>query len=104
MRDASFADDDIEVFSGESGANMLDLSGQEHGVVPRFMRDLEALLVPEDGDTFREADLAMRGGAFTVAVRMDGREDLKPKVGEIFRSHGGTLIRYWKHWVVESLD
>jgi hypothetical protein len=35
---------------------------------------------------------------------MDGREKLTPKVGGIFRSHGGTLIRYWKHWVVESLD
>jgi len=104
LRDLGFGDADIEVFSGESGADMLDLSGQEHGVVPRFMRNLEALLVPEDGDTFRHADVAMRGGAFTVAVRMDGRETLKPRVGEILRANDGTLIRYWKHWVVESLD
>ena len=104
LHEVGFEDADIEVFSGEEGANVLDLSGQSHGVMPRFMRNLEALLVPEDADTFRRADEAMRGGAVAVAVRMDRRETLKPKVGEIFRSHGGTLIRYWKHWVVESLD
>ena len=104
LRSLGFGDTDIEVFSGQAGAKVLDLSGEAHGVMPRFIRNLEALLVPEDGETFRQADEAMRGGGFTIAVRMDGREALKPKVGEVFRSHGGTLIRYWKHWVVESLD
>jgi len=104
LHELGFDAADIEVFSGEPGAKMLDLSGEEHGAMPRLIRNLEALLVPEDGDTFRRADVAMRGGAFTVAVRMDGRETPKPQVGEILRSHGGTLIRYWKHWVVESLD
>ena len=104
LHELGFGDADIDVFSGEAGANVLDLSGEAHGVMPRFMRNLEALLVPEDAETFRRAEEAMRGGAFAVAVRMDGREASKPKVGEIFKSHGGTLIRYWKHWVVESLD
>jgi hypothetical protein len=104
LHELGFGDADIEVFSGDAGAQVLDLSGQAHGIMPRLIRNLEALLVPEDGDTFRRADQAMRDGAFTVAVRMDGREALKPRVGELFRAHGGTLIRYWKRWVVESLD
>ena len=104
LQELGFDGADIEVFAGESGARVLDLSGQAHGAMPRLMRNLEALLVPEDADTFRQADQAMRDGAFTVAVRMDNREELKPRVVHVFRAHGGTLIRYWKRWVVESLD
>ncbi|HEY0875382.1 MAG TPA: hypothetical protein VGD94_18040 [Vicinamibacterales bacterium] len=98
-----YTGDRIEVFVGETGAERLDLSGEAHGTAVRRLRNLEALLVPETGETLRRADEELRAGGVFVAVRLDDDEG-KEEVAAAFRKHRGSVIRYWSRWVVESLD
>lgn len=98
-----YSGDRVEAFIGESGAETLDLSGEAHGTATRRLRNLEALLVPESGDTLRRADAALRAGGVFVAVRLEGEKG-KDEVAATFRKHHGTVIRYWSRWMIESLD
>lgn len=93
----------MQVFIGQAGAEQLDLSGEAHGTVTRRLRNIESLLVPETGETFKQADASLRAGGVFVAVRLDGEQG-KEEVAAIFRKHHGTVIRYWSRWIVESLD
>jgi hypothetical protein len=93
----------VEVFIGEAGADTLDLSGEAHGTATRRLRNLEALLIPESGETLRQADTMLRAGGVVVAVRLDDGKG-KEEVAATFRQHHGTVVRYWSRWIVESLD
>jgi hypothetical protein len=95
--------DRMEVFIGEAGAEQLDLSGEAHGTVTRRFRNLEALLIPESGETLRRADAALRAGGVVLAVRLDGEKG-KEEVAACFRKHHGTVIRFWSRWAIETLD
>ena len=95
--------DRLEVFIGEAGADQLDLSGDAHGTTTRRLRNLQALLIPETGQTLQHADDALRAGGVIVAARPES-DDAKAEVAAILRKHQGTVIRYWSRWVVESLD
>jgi hypothetical protein len=60
-------------------------------------------LAPESGETLRRADSTLRAGGVFVAVRLNDAEG-KDEVAATFRKHHGAVIRYWSHWIVESLD
>lgn len=93
----------IEAFVGEEGAETLDLSGEAHGAVTRRLRNIEALLIPESGATFQQADEALHSGGVFLAVQLDDKEQ-KDRVAAALRKHHGTVIRYWSRWVIEALD
>jgi hypothetical protein len=99
---AGFRDDQIDVFSGESGADQLDTEGRLHGVWVRFVRALEDLFTDE-AQLFRRADETMRSGGSVVAVFTAGREEERRRASEILKSHGGTDTVYWGGWVTEHM-
>jgi hypothetical protein len=104
LNDLGFDGRSMDVFVGEEGADVLDLSGERHGTVTRALRNAEALLVLIAGESFRRADSALRAGGAAVAVLMDGRENLKDKVVSVLKAHRGSLIRYFSRWTIEELD
>jgi hypothetical protein len=81
-----FAGQNIDVFVGEEGANMLDLTGERHGPMTRRLRDVEPLLILI-ADSFRQADAALRAGGTAVAVVLDGKESLK-EPRPVLTNHG----------------
>jgi hypothetical protein len=99
---AGFRDDQIDVFSGEAGADQLDTQGHSHGVWVRFVRALEDLFTDE-AHLFRRADETMRSGGSVVAVFTAGREEERRRAAEILKAHGGTDTVYWGGWVTEHM-
>lgn len=92
----------IDVFVGETGAETLDLSADHHGAAARTIRNMEAIMVLEAGDSHRRADDALRSGGALLAVLMDGKEDQKDAVVETLKRNNASLIRYWGRWSIES--
>ncbi len=104
LRTLGLADEAIELFVGEEGADTLDLPADRHGITARRLRNMEAFMVLEAGDSHRRADEAMRQGGAALVVRMDGHEALKDEVvAALLRNHG-WLVRYWGRWSIESFD
>jgi len=64
---AGFRDDQIDIFTGEIGADQLDSNGRLHGVWVRFVRSLQDILM-DDAKLFHRADETMRTGRSVVAV------------------------------------
>jgi hypothetical protein len=101
---AGFAPENIDIFVGEHGADMLDLAGEGHGTVTRRVRNFEALMVHPASDSNRRVDEALRAGGSAVAVLMDGKETMKEDVASLLKRHRAIMIRYWGRWTIESLD
>ena len=99
---AGFRDDQIDVFTGQPGADQLDARGQSHGVWVRFVRALEDLFTDE-AELFRRADETLRAGGSVVAVFTAGREEERRRAAEVLNAHGGTDTVYWGGWVTEHL-
>ena len=99
-----FAPENLDIFVGEQGADMLDLAGEEHGAITRRVRNFEALMVQVAGASHKRADEALKAGGVAVAVLMDGKERMKEEVASLLKRHRATVIRYWGRWTIESLD
>jgi hypothetical protein len=104
LRELDIADDALELFVGEAGADTLDLPADHHGVTARRIRNMEAFMVLEAGDSHRRADEAMRQGGAALVVRMDGKEALKDAVVAVLHRNHAWLVRYWGRWSIESFD
>jgi hypothetical protein len=99
---AGVRDDQIDVFTGEIGADQLDTEGRLHGVWVRFVRNLQDIFTDE-AQLFHRADETMRSGGSVVAVFTAGREDERRRASEILKSHGGLDTVYWGGWVTEYM-
>jgi hypothetical protein len=94
----------VELFVGEEGADVLDLPAEHHGTTARTIRNMEAIMVVEAGDSHRRADEALRSGGAVIAVVMDGKEDQKDAVVAVLHRSNAWLVRYWGRWAIESFD
>ena len=99
---AGFRDDQIEVFTGEIGADQLDAEGRLHGVWVRFVRNLQDIF-RDEAQLFHNADETLRAGGSLVAVFTAGREEERRRASEILKSHGGIDTIYWGGWVTEHM-
>jgi hypothetical protein len=97
-----FAPQQIDVFAGEKGAEILDLCGQRHGVGTRILRNIEAL-VSDDTDLHQQADATLRAGGAVIGILMDGKESLKDEVAAALKANNGQLIHYWGRLATERL-
>jgi hypothetical protein len=102
LSEAGFADDQIDVFTGDDGAKLMDLDGRRHGLWVRFMRSLEEIFA-EDADVFRRAEQTLRTGGSVVAVFSGGKADKKRRAAEILKAHGGREVIYWGRLATEYL-
>lgn len=103
LEDEGVAPDDIDVFVGEEGARRLDLTGNEHGTVIRWLRTLEAAM-GEERETYRRLDQALRHeGATLVSVKVTDRKgDEKARILQLLRKVNGRDIHYWSAWSFED--
>ena len=80
LEEEGVATDDIDIFVGEQGARLLDLSGREHGRVMRLLRRLEAAVGDESGPNHR-IDEALRRGATLLCVKVHARTEREGSCG-----------------------
>ncbi|AMY12065.1 hypothetical protein LuPra_05337 [Luteitalea pratensis] len=115
------ATEDIDVFTGEKGAEALDLFGRSHGRAVRLLRTLEDT-VADMGETNHRIDDALRKGSNLLCVRLHKRplirqdEDGSIHVALFGRDKEGKdralgvlkglhahEIHYWGSWNVEDV-
>lgn len=101
LADAGFGDDRIDVFTGEEGAEKLDVDGRHHGLWVRFVRGVEDA-VTDDAYLAHRTDKVLRAGGTVVAVYMHGTRKERDQVIEILRNNGGNEPIYYGKWVTET--
>ncbi len=97
-----FEDDEIEVFVGDEGVEKLDVTGKNHGIVVRLLRDMEEFFTDET-DHLKHTDHALRQGGCAVDVYTRGDPDKKMLAARIMKDHGAHEVCYWGRWVIEKL-
>jgi hypothetical protein len=103
LLDIGFDDQAIDVFVGPEGAELIDLPADRHGFAMRVLRNIETLFVDESEVARQRADEALRSGALSIFVSMEGKKDRVDEVAAVLKEHGGSLIRYWTRWTVTHL-
>jgi hypothetical protein len=73
LQPLGFDPQQIDVFAGTEGAELLDLCGQRHGVATWMIRNLAAL-VSDDAALLQQADAVLRAVGGAIAVLIDDKE------------------------------
>jgi hypothetical protein len=102
LADAGFAPEQVQVFRGEAGADVLDLRGDRHGGWVSFRRGLERVFADET-KVFDRVEELLRAGGVVAAAFTDGDADRKARAAEVMKAHGGQLVRYWGELTITRL-
>jgi hypothetical protein len=102
LNDASFEDEEIEVFVGDEGVEKLDVAGKKHGVVVRLLRNLEEFFT-DATDHLERTDDALRHGGCAVDVFTAGDPEKKARAARIMKTHHAHEVFYWGRWIIEKL-
>jgi hypothetical protein len=101
LNEAGFGQDQIDVFTGEEGAESLDMEGRHHGRFVRLLRLLEDKLT-DDAYLYHRTDELLRAGSTLIAVFSHGKRSDRERAIEILRESGGTEPVYWGKWITET--
>ena len=114
---------DIDIFTGEQGAKVLDLQGREHGRAIHLLRALEASM-GDERETNQRIDAALRQGATLVCVKIPAtlpavmhaiahpsslatfrkqKTDEKDRAFRVFKALRAHEIHYWGAWSFEDM-
>jgi hypothetical protein len=102
LKPLGFAPQNIAVFAGPEGAELLDLCGQRHGVATWIIRNLAAL-VSDDTALHEQADATLRAGGGVIGVLMDDKEPMKDQVAAVLKANKAQMIHYWHRLTTERL-
>jgi hypothetical protein len=101
LADAGFGEDRIDVFTGEAGAEKLDIEGRRHGLWVRFVRSVEDTFT-DDAYLSHRTDEVLHAGGTVIAVFTHGKQKEREQVVDILRNHGGAEPVYWGRWVTQT--
>ena len=113
--------EDIDVFTGEQGAELLDLFGRNHGRAVRLLRTIEDTMA-DMGETHHRIDAALRKGSNLLCVKLHkkplirqeddgsikvallGRDkEEKDRALGVLKALHAREIHYWGSWNVEDV-
>jgi hypothetical protein len=100
LGEAGFSEE-IDLFFGEEGANMLDLAEKHHGMVGRLVRALE-YLVTDDALVHGHHDQALREGHAFLAMKPTTTEE-RMLSAHLLRKVGAHDIYFWGRWTTEHM-
>lgn len=102
LEQAGFTDEQVQVFAGPEGADMLDFAGKKHGFLARLKRSLEVIYADET-DFLRKIDMTLQRGGLAVFVNTGGDESLKDRAFQVVRNFDPSEVCYWGKLAVERL-
>lgn len=97
---AGFAEQAIDVFIGEEGAEKLDLKEKKLGFVVRFLRDLE-MMFSDERETHNQLDEALRNGGMSINVLTGSADEKKKSAAGILKANNPQDVRYWGQLSIE---
>jgi hypothetical protein len=102
LKAAGIADEAIEIFTGDDGAQAFDGSGGRNGPGARLLRTVQFTLMDQMPD-FAYYEAAAREGRFVISVRARGAAQTK-RVVEIFRERGAHFINRFALFQTEEYE
>ncbi len=102
LKEAGIADEAIEVFTGDDGADAFDGRGKHNGPAARILRTVQFTLMDQMPD-FAYYEAAAREGRFVISVRARGEAQAKRAV-EIFRQDGAHFINRFGLFTTEEYE
>ena len=103
LRAAGFTADELEVLTGEEGAHRIDVTGEEHGPLARFVRSFQKLLGDYEPAHVRRHEREFLAGHYGIGVTAKDGE-AREKARQILKSHNGHFINFYGQWVMEVLE
>lgn len=97
---AGFDTDEIEVFCGQKGANIVDSGGEEHGVLAKILRTIQTF--GTDYEHAKRHEEELQAGHFMITVPVDEDED-KQEAADILKANGGYFINYYGALTIEEI-
>lgn len=99
LNKGGFGEDEIDMLCGKEGADRLDVTGEQHGLVARLYRFIEKFGDMES--ELREYRQELLSGHFLLAIDA-ADEDQKARALNILQSHGGRRVNFYGRWAVEG--
>jgi len=99
---AGINEGEIEVFYGQSGAEVLDADTEHHGVMAKIAKFLRAFGDVEN-EALRVYETALKEGYYVFGVPANNESE-KETVRHILAENGARDLNYFDTWVVESLE
>ena len=103
LKAAGFTADEIEVLTGEEGAQRIDVNGGEHGVLAHIVRSILKTLGEYEIPHAKRHEQELLAGHFGIGVTAKQEEHQK-KVRGILKSHNGHFINFYGTWTMENLE
>jgi len=101
LRAAGVLDRDITILRGDEGADRLDGTGSQNGVIARLRRLVSFTLMDQLVD-MAIYEQAVRDGQVVLMVKARGTH--KAAAIDIVRRHGGHFINYYGRFATEELE
>jgi hypothetical protein len=102
LGEAGVGQGDVEVFTGDEGAEAFDSSGGQHGPLARILRTVQFTLMDQMPD-FAYYEAAAREGRFVLSVKPRNEAEMR-RVVEIIRAAGGHFINHFGLFTTEEFE
>lgn len=102
LKDAGLAEEALEVFTGDDGAQAFDGSGGRNGPGARLLRTVQFTLMDQMPD-FAYYESAARQGRFVLSIKARGADQTKRAVA-ILRQYGAHFINRFALFQTEEYE
>ena len=102
LKAAGFTADEIEVLTGEEGAHRIDVTGEDHGPLARFVRSVQKVLGHYEPVHVRRHEQEFLAGHYGIGVTAK-KPEAREKVCQILKSHNGHFINFYGEWAMEVM-
>lgn len=95
--------DHIDSLYGDEGIRMIELDGEPHSVMDRFIRTIQKFWGSGEWLFFRQADYELRRGRYLITV-LTAKREVKERVANVMKKNGAIFIKYFNPMYVEHIS
>lgn len=104
LRAAGFTSDELEVLTGEEGAQRIDLTGVGHDASVHIVRSTQKPPTFYDAPVIvKRVEQELLAGHYFIGVSAKEPEARESAL-DILKSHGGHFINFYGRWAAEALE
>lgn len=94
--------EDIEIYFGKKGVDVIDADATKHGVLASIAKAFRAY-GDEENKSMHIYEDALEKGEYVMSIKVEDTDEDKEKVRGILADHNAHSINYFGTWVVEGL-
>ncbi|WP_295900225.1 hypothetical protein [uncultured Bdellovibrio sp.] len=103
LESLGFNDDEFNIFEGDSGVHAVDIDGDHHNVIEKYMRKFIKMSDSAEWRFLSEADYELKNGHLLVCVPTLS-DQKKQEVISAFKKADAYDIRYFTPLYVEEIE